>query len=125
MSDPIRSYRDLEVWKSGMRVTLRVYELTKTFPDDERFGLVSQLRRAATSIPSNVAEGHARQSTKEYLHHISYALGSLAEVETQILIAEELKYLGNDDSQTLLSDLAGLGKQLRALTTSLKRKLNP
>ncbi|QDU87160.1 hypothetical protein Pla175_05160 [Pirellulimonas nuda] len=125
MSDPIRSYQDLEVWKSGMRVTLRVYELTRIFPDDERFGLVSQLRRAATSIPSNIAEGHARQSTKEYLHHVSYALGSLAEVETQVLIAEELKYLCRDNSQTLLSDLAGLGKQLRALATALKRNLAP
>ncbi len=125
MSTPIRSYRDLDVWKQGMQITLQVYKLTRTFPDDEKYGLVSQLRRAAVSVPSNIAEGHARDSTKEYLHHVSFATGSLAEVETQTLIAEHLGYLPSEHAKSLLSDLARLGKQLRALSTSLKRKLNP
>jgi four helix bundle protein len=78
----IDSYRDLTVWQAAMKLVKHVYEQTGRFPSNEQFGLTSQLRRAAVSIPSNIAEGHARESTKEYLHHVSFALGSLAELET-------------------------------------------
>jgi len=88
----VRSYRDLDVWELGMKLVREVYILTDTFPDREKYGLASQLRRAAPSVPSNIAEGHAKDSTKEYLRHLSIALGSLAEVETQLLLAESLDY---------------------------------
>jgi four helix bundle protein len=83
----VQSYRDLRVWQLAMDFVAGIYELTKEFPDRERYCLISQLQRSAISIPSNIAEGHARDSTREFLHHISIAMGSLSEAETQILLS--------------------------------------
>src|SRR5262245_57592740 len=98
MSDraKIRNYRDLAVWQLGMDITVKVYETTKNFPADERFGLTSQLRRAIASVPANIAEGHARSSTKDYLRFVAIAIGSLAESATFIELAGRLNY-GNVD----------------------------
>ena len=82
-----RPHHDLDVWKDAIALVEAVYRHTASFPVDERYGLTSQLRRAAVSVPSNISEGAARRSRKEYLHHLSMARGSLAEVETQLLIA--------------------------------------
>ena len=90
----VKSYQDLETWQQAMSLVVEVYRVTKLFPKEELFGLTSQLRRAAVSIPSNIAEGQGRTSTKEFLHHLSIAYGSLCEAETQILIAKKLDYLG-------------------------------
>jgi four helix bundle protein len=90
--DKPESYRDLIVWQKGITLVKRVYEVTREFPADEKFGLVAQLRRAAVSIPSNIAEGQARHTTGEFIRGISNAEGSLAEVETQLIIAVELNY---------------------------------
>jgi four helix bundle protein len=120
----IASYQDLNVWREGIQITLKVYKLTGEFPDQERFGLVSQMRRSAVSIPSNIAEGHARLSTREYIRHLSIALGSLAELETQIHLSKELGFARHDIATELLSDADRLGKQMRNLTKSLKAKLN-
>ena len=92
-----------------------VYLLTKRFPKDERYGLTNQLRRAAVSIPSNIAEGRARSFVKEYLHFLSTAQGSLAELQTQIQIAERLKYLSAEQAQPTLEHAESLAKQLNAL----------
>jgi four helix bundle protein len=92
MSDAIQSYRDLSVWQLGTDIAEHVYRLTREFPADERFGLISQLRRAAASVPANIAEGNARASTKEYLQHLSIAVGSLAEIETFLDLANRLSY---------------------------------
>ena len=119
----IRSYQGLEVWRLAMDSVKRVYQLTSNFPRDERFGLCSQLQRAAVSIPSNIAEGHARESTKEFLYHISVAMGSLAEVETQWLLAQELGHAPQSDVGELLNDLDRVGRMLRGLKKSLKAKL--
>jgi len=89
----IKNYRDLRVWQSGMDLVVMVYELSDKFPAKEMYGLTSQIRRAAVSVPSNIAEGHTRESTKEYLHHLSIAQASLAEVETQIRNCISLKVL--------------------------------
>jgi len=121
----IESYRDLKVWQGGMGIVEEVYLLSRRFPKEEVYGLSAQMRRAAVSLPSNIAEGHARQSTREYLHHISIALGSLAELETQILIANRLGYLHDAAVELLLSQTASLGKMLRALLRSLRAKLSP
>jgi four helix bundle protein len=108
MAEPgkIRSDRDLSVWQLGMDITERVYELTRAFPRDEQFGLVTQARRAAVSVPANVAEGNARDSTKEYLYHLSVAIGSLAELETHLDLAVRLEYGEHKAIDSLLEMLA-------------------
>jgi four helix bundle protein len=120
----ISSYRDLEVWKSSVQLSLSIYKLTSKFPENERFGLTSQMRRCSVSIPSKIAEGHARLSTREYLRYISIALGSLAELETQLVIAGELSIASTADKAALLTTTDRLGKQLRSLVKSLRSKLN-
>ncbi|OOV29289.1 four helix bundle protein [Flavobacterium sp. LM5] len=90
------NHKNLEVWKKSMDLVLQVYQITNLFPDTEKFGLTSQMRRAAVSIPSNIAEGAARKSDKEFIQFLYIALGSLAEVETQYLIAIRLQYLNED-----------------------------
>jgi four helix bundle protein len=95
-------HKDLDVWKKGMELVERVYSMSRAFPDSERYGLTSQIRRAAVSIPSNIAEGAARKSDKELLQFLSIAIGSLAELETQYLIAIRLGFLEKDKSLTNL-----------------------
>lgn len=92
MSDKIKSHKDLHAWQQSMDLVEMIYKLTSNFPDAEKFGLTSQLRRAAVSIPSNIAEGSGRNSQKELLHFLYIALGSLSEVETQIEIARRLEF---------------------------------
>ena len=89
----ITNYRDLKVWQIAVDVVEAVYRLTLEFPKHEVYGIAQQIQRAAVSVPSNIAEGHARASTKEFLHYISIALGSLAELETQLIVATRLQYL--------------------------------
>src|SRR6185295_19174039 len=93
VSMAINSFRDLRVWQAGMDLVEKVYLLTQNFPKQEVYGLTSQMQRAAVSIPSNIAEGHTREHSKEYLHHLSMAQASLAELKTQLEIAARLKYL--------------------------------
>jgi four helix bundle protein len=88
----MKSYRDLKVWELGMDIAVAVYKVTSQFPDSERYGLTNQLRRCANSIPSNIAEGHGRCSTKEMLRFLSIARGSLAELETQLLLSKRLEF---------------------------------
>ena len=97
-----------------------MYRCSAAFPADERFGLTAQLRRAVISIPSNIAEGHRRESTREYLNHISIAQGSLGEVETQLEIAARLGYISHDDLNPLLQSVTRIGRQLYALRNALK-----
>ena len=92
----MNSYRELKVWQLGMQLAKDVYLLTQQFPKHEVYGLSSQVQRAAVSIPANLAEGHAKDSTKEFLRHISIAQGSLAEMETHLLLAESLNYVEPD-----------------------------
>lgn len=114
-----QSYRDLLVWQKGIALTLAVYRLTQRFPSEERFGLMAQLRRAAVSIPSNIAEGQARQTTREFVQFIAYAEGSLAEVDTQIVISRQLGY-GTDAE---LTQVEGLINELRRMLNGLRRRL--
>jgi len=118
----VNSFRDLRVWQAAMELVAAIYDVTKTFPSHETYGLVSQMRRAAVSIPSNIAEGHTRESTKEYFHHIFMAHASLAELQTQIEIAVMLNYLPGDASH-LLSRTTSFSKQLYALRNALVRNL--
>jgi four helix bundle protein len=113
------SYRDLDVWRLAMDLVVEIYALTKAFPPDERFGMTSQLRRAAVSVPANVAEGNARISVSEYRHFVAIARGSLAEVETELEIARRLDYV--DDARLGATDefTTRVGQMLTKLHRSL------
>lgn len=121
----VSSYSDLQVWQKSMALVKQIYEVTKAFSKEELYALTNQIRRAAVSIPSNIAEGHARDSTKEFLHHLSIALGSLAEVETQLMLSRDLLYLPADRLPQFLQDTNEVGRMLRGLQKSLQRKLAP
>lgn len=118
----INSHRDLIVWQKSIRLVLDVYDLTDEFPKDERFGLISQLRRASVSIPSNIAEGTMRSTRKDYAHFIDNALGSAAEVDTQLYIAEKLKFGNPDDLKKLLELNIEIMKMLNKLSSRLKNR---
>jgi four helix bundle protein len=118
------NYRELRVWQAGMELAKEVYLLTREFPGHEIYGLTSQLRRAVVSVPANIAEGHSRDSTKEFLRHLAVARGSLAEVETFLLLAQELGYASGEFLTTLLKKYEEESKMLNALQQSLKKKLN-
>ena len=122
VSPIVHSYRDLVAWKRSMALVLDVYRLTQSFPKIETYGLTSQLRRAAVSIPSNIAEGQARLTTGEFKHFLGNARGSLKEVETQILISTDLGYLRTEECEKLLAATTELGKILNGLIASLDRK---
>jgi four helix bundle protein len=119
----VRDYRDLKVWQLGLDLAQAIYAATSKFPKSEVFGLASQLQRAAVSVPSNIAEGHARSSTKEFLRFISIAMGSLAELETQVILAVRLNYIDQEAQTDLLSSSAEIGRMLRRLQQSLNDRL--
>ena len=119
----VQHYRQLVGWQKAMELVKAVYELTNQFPKHEIYGLTSQIRRAAVSVPSNIAEGQGRDSTREFLHHLSIAYGSLMEVETQILIAESLAYMGQAETKTILERTSETGRVINGLARSLKQKL--
>ncbi|MFH0980798.1 MAG: four helix bundle protein [Planctomycetota bacterium] len=96
MGGDIRSFRDLIAWQKGIELCKRIYGLSSGFPDSERFGLTSQIRRAAVSVPSNIAEGYGRRSKQDYLRFLDIARGSLAEVYTQLVLAQELGFAKNE-----------------------------
>ena len=114
-----QNFKDLLVWQKGMDLAKMIYELTFTFPKEERFGLVSQMRRAAVSIPSNIAEGQARHTTGEFVQFISHAEGSLAELETQVRLAIILNFISQESSASLFSLLDEERKMLNALRRTL------
>jgi four helix bundle protein len=120
----IKTHRDLKVWQLGMDITEQIYGLTKSFPDGERFGVISQLRRAAVSVPANIAEGNARSSTKEYLHYLSIAIGALAEVETFLDLALRLQYGQSNTIRTLNELVSEERRMLRGLQRSLQVRLD-
>jgi len=114
------SYRDLRVWQKSMKLVVDVYLATQSFPKHEIYGLVSQMRRAAVSIPSNIAEGKGRLTDRDRSHFFSQARGSLLELETQILIANELNYLPSEESRTLMALSGETGRMLNALVASIR-----
>ena len=118
----ISHFRELHVWQRGMDIVEAVYRVTGGFPKSELYGLTGQVRRAAVSVPSNIAEGHTRASTKEYLNHVSMAQASLAEVETQLEIALRLGYVALAEVKPILDQSIVLGRQLYALRDALLRR---
>ena len=114
----VQSYRDLIIWQRGMSLAKRVYELPAVFPGEEKYGLIAQLRRAAVSVPSNIAEGQARRSTAEFRQFLSHALGSLAEVDTQIRLGMLLGFCTEVQAEPVLSEIAELRAMIPLCETS-------
>ena len=122
----IKNYKELKVWQKSYRLCLKVYRVTKGFPKEELYGLTSQMRRAAMSIPCNIAEGYGRKTTPEYIRFLYIAYGSTCELETQTLLAGDLGYIKNDRIFELQSDIGEVERMLKALIKSLENKhLNP
>jgi four helix bundle protein len=119
MEEKIKSFKDLRIWQKGIEIVSDVYILTKEFPKEELFSLTSQLRRSAISIPSNIAEGFKRFHNKEYKQFLFITLGSCAELETQIIIAKELKYINENEEAKLVEKLDHICR----MTSSLIKKL--
>lgn len=119
----ISNFRELRVWQTAMELVVAVYDLTRSFPPEERYGLVNQMRRAAVSIPSNIAEGNARESSKEYFKHLSIAQGSLAELQTQLEIALRLGFTEGAVAQQCIDTSVSVARQLFALRNAIARKV--
>ncbi|MDR2864262.1 MAG: four helix bundle protein [Spirochaetaceae bacterium] len=115
----LKSFKELIVWQESVNLVEMIYRHTQTFPEDEKFGLVSQTRRAAISIPANIAEGYGRSNRKEYLHFLGIANGSLTELETHLIIAERIMYVTKEDIENLEGKIVVVSKLLRGLRKSL------
>lgn len=118
-----QSFRDLTVWQRSVELAITIYELTSSFPDSERFGLTSQLRRASVSIASNIAEGYGRSTRGEYIQFLGHARGSTSEVETQIVIAKALGFGSEANLQKTGTLCSEVGRMLKAMMKSLQPKL--
>jgi four helix bundle protein len=114
------TFKDLEVWKAAMELAVRVYRLTAQFPREERYGLTSQMRRAAVSVPSNIAEGKGRASDKELIQFLCHSRGSLFEIETQLTIAEQLGYHTAEDYNAVQCEVAQIGQMINGLIRSVR-----
>jgi four helix bundle protein len=120
----MKTHKDLNVWKDSILLVTLIYEKTKPFPKDELFSLTSQIRRCAVSIPSNIAEGAARESNKEFLRFLFISLGSISELDTQLLIANNLNFLSKDDYVELAEKLGSISKMLSGLIKFRKGRTN-
>lgn len=118
----VRSHLDLEVWKVSMDFVVEIYKLTAAFPDHEKYGLTSQIRRAAVSIPSNIAEGSARRNSKELIQFLYISLGSVAEIETQLILSKRLNYI--KENQELSEKIHYIRVLITRLIKSIKNKIN-
>jgi four helix bundle protein len=118
---PTGNYRDFIAWKKAFSLALAIYKVTSDLPDEERHGLTSQLRRAAVSVPSNIAEGEGRKNSSVFRHHLSIAHGSLREIETQILLCAQLGYLHAQLGEKIMAMASEVGRLVAGLSRSLKR----
>ena len=120
----VKSYRDLEVWRKSMSLVEETYRLSSGLPRNEEFGLKIQMRRAAVSIPSNIAEGHSRRHSREFLQHLSISSGSLAELETQLNLAMRLNLIPPSDAEEATRLCEEIGKMLHGLANAIRRHTN-
>ena len=120
-SESVRNHRDLLVWQRAMELVVECYQLTRSFPKSETYGLSSQLQRAAVSVPANIAEGHGRRSTKSYLQFLSIATGSLSELDTHVELAHRLGYVSEEYLHSTKQLLDEVGRMLSGLRRSLDR----
>lgn len=118
----LRNYKELKVWQRSYQLCLEIYKITKRFPNEERFSLTSQIRRAAVSVPSNIAEGYGRKTTLDYIRFLYIAYGSNCEMETQVLLSGDLGYIGTDKLKILKEGIREVERILKALIKSLEKK---
>jgi four helix bundle protein len=121
MTSQVRSFRDLKIWQRAMDLVPQVYRVAQSLPAHERFGLMDQMRRAAVSVPSNIAEGQARRHTKEFVQHLSIARGSVAELQTLLLVAERLQYLNRETIAPIETTILDVLLPLSALIARLQQ----
>ncbi len=125
-SEMLKNYKELNVWQKSYELCLKIYRITAKFPNEEKYGLTSQIRRSAVSIPSNIAEGYGRKTTVDYIRMLYISYGSVCELETQILLAGDLGFIEKGELGTLKKDIAEVERMLKALIKSLENKhLNP
>lgn len=120
----IKSYRDLEIWNEAHSLTLEIYKITKNFPKEETYGLISQIRRSSASVPACIVEGHSRNTKKEFIKFLYDARASAAETEYHLLLSRDLDYLEVESYQNLISRFQILGKRINALINSLNKTSN-
>lgn len=116
----MHNYRELKIWHKAIELSVEIYELVADFPSDEKFGIISQLRRASVSVPSNIAEGSSRKSQKEFAHYLSMSLGSLFEIETQLTISNRIKYIDNKNLEEFKIKITDLVKMIMAFKNHIK-----
>ena len=116
----MRNFRELDIWQESMQVVVETYQLVKLFPKEEEYGMKIQVKRAVTSIPSNIAEGCSRSSQKEFKHYLEISVGSSFEVETNIILAEKLGMISNEELTSFLPKLNILQKQINSLISKIK-----
>ncbi len=121
----LKNYKQLKVWQKAYSLCVQIYRVTKRFPKDEMYGLTSQIRRSAVSIPSNIAEGYGRKTTPEYIRFLYIAYGSVCELETQVMLAGDLDYVGNDKFPELKATIGDVERMLKALINSLEKNPRP
>ena len=122
----LKNYKELKVWQKAYQLCVEIYKITKNFPKEERYGLTSQIRRAAVSVPSNIAEGYGRKTTPEYIQALYIAYGSNCELETQLLLSGDLDYVNGESLKKRQEDVGEVERMLKALIKSLENKhLNP
>lgn len=121
----METHKDLRVWQQSIDLVSSVYLMTKSFPKDELFGLVSQMRRAAVSVPSNIAEGFARGTDKEKIHFLRISSGSMSELETQLVLSKVLEYISEEEYQKVSEHLTVVWKQLNSLISSIRKRMAP
>ena len=118
----LKSYKELNVWQKAYQFCLELYKVTMGFPKEERYGLTSQIRRAAVSVPSNIAEGYGRKTTKEYIQALYIAYGSNCELETQLMLSGDLGYINDENLERLQKDIGDIERMLKGLINSLENK---
>ena len=121
-SEMLKNYKELKVWQRSYNLCLEIYRITKGFPKEEKYGLTSQIRRAAVSVPNNIAEGYGRKTTQEYIRFLYVAYGSNCELETQLLLSGDLSYIDSAKLEMLLEGVGEVERMLKALIKSLERK---
>jgi four helix bundle protein len=117
----LRNFKELKVWQKAYQLCLDIYGMTKDFPKDEKYGLTSQIRRAAVSVPSNIAEGYGRKTTAEYIRALYIAYGSNCELETQMLLSGDLGFIGKEDLSRLHEEIGDVERMLKGLIKSLAK----
>ncbi len=116
----MNNFRELVVWQKSISLVVKIYEITRSFPSEEKFNLITQMQRSATSIPSNIAEGAGRNTNVSFKHFLTIAIGSSHELETQIIISKKLGFINDDSNEKLVLELNGIQKMLYALHNSLQ-----